>query len=51
MLVKWLLYHAAKLDIKLIIQGETMIFEQMGLIMKQFSSPDEIRHKEKEAFV
>jgi hypothetical protein len=44
------LYQAAKTDIKLIILGETMTSEQMGLIMKQFSSPDEIRHKEKETF-
>ena len=27
-----------------------MTSEQMGLFMKQFSSPDEIRHKEKETF-
>jgi hypothetical protein len=44
------LYHAAKTDIRLIIQGETMTSEQTGLIMKQFSSPDEIPHKEKWTF-
>jgi hypothetical protein len=44
------LYHAAKTDIKLIIKVETMTSEQMGLIMKQFSSPDEIRHMEKGTF-
>lgn len=27
-----------------------MTSEQMGLIMKQFSSQDEMRHKEKETF-
>lgn len=40
----------AKTDIKLIIQEETMTSEQMVLIMKRFSSPDEIRHKEKRTF-
>jgi hypothetical protein len=44
------LYHAAKIDIKLNIKGETMTLEQMGLILKQFSNPEEIRHREKGTF-
>jgi hypothetical protein len=44
------LYHAAKIDNKLIIKGKTMTSEQIGLILKQFSNPEEIRHKEKETF-
>jgi hypothetical protein len=48
--VSHVIYQAAKTDIKLIIQGETMTSKQMGLIMKQFSSPDEICHKEKGTF-
>jgi hypothetical protein len=45
------LYHAAKIDIKfIIIKGETMTLEQMGLILKQFSNPEEIRHREKGTF-
>jgi hypothetical protein len=43
------LYHAAKTDIKLIIQGEAMTSEQMYLFMKRFIGPDEI-HKEKGPF-
>jgi hypothetical protein len=31
-------------------QGETMTSEQMGLIMEQFSNPEEIRHREKGTF-
>jgi hypothetical protein len=32
------------------IKGETMTLEQMGLILKQFSNPEEIRHREKGTF-
>jgi hypothetical protein len=48
--VFYTLYHAAKTDIKLIIPVQTMTSEQTGLIVKQFSSLDEIRHKEEETF-
>jgi hypothetical protein len=36
--------------ISFIIKGETMTLEEIGLIIKRFSSPDEIRHMEKGKF-
>jgi hypothetical protein len=48
--VFYLLYHAAKIDIRLIIQSITMGSEQMVLNIGRFIHPDEGRPKEKGTF-
>jgi hypothetical protein len=48
--VFYLLCHAAKIDIRLIIQGITMGSEQMVLNIERFIQPDEGHPKEKGTF-